>query len=231
VRRILVPALLVALAFPAAAEARKNAWQLSSLSGTYSAVNMNSPPATCSSGTVVLTSHYDVSWRATSFGKGQYAAKYFPVFRGPQTNGAGQRATIVGGAIIRESYATFTDQGDGTCTRVDGSCTGTKTIKESRTPFLVSHSGFTDPPQIRWAIDFGGELPDCAPDQDATPVNGLGLFKSKATLRQFARRRSSFSIAGRSGRISYSARAKLKKVVIPDGCRDSKPQRLFVCSP
>lgn len=168
-RRVLATALLIGLAFPVAAEARKNAWQ---------------------------------------------------------------RAGIAGTAALSETYRTFTDQGDGTCTSSDGSCSKSKAIKESRTAFVVSHGAgsLTAPPKIQWSVDFSGELPDCAPDQDSTPVNGLGKFTSKTTLRQFARKRPSFSIAGRAGRVAYSAKAKLKKLVIPDGCRDIRPQRLFVCT-
>jgi hypothetical protein len=36
--------------------------------------------------------------------------------------------------------------------------------------------------------------------------------------------------SGFTATIAYSAKATLKKVVIPDGCVDTKPQRLFVCT-
>jgi len=41
----------------------------------------------------------------------------------------------------------------------------------------------------------------------------------------FTRRRPKFAISGHG----FSAKATLKKVVVPDGCADLKPQRLFVC--
>jgi hypothetical protein len=64
-------------------------------------------------------------------------------------------------------------------------------------------------------------------------------FKAKASKRQFARKRATFSVHGSAkvgktqgytATITYSAKATVKKVTIPDGCVDTRPQHTFVCT-
>ena len=231
-RALLAAAAVVALAFPAAAAARKNAWQLSALSGTYEYHATSQKPVTCSAGgAVLLERDYTETWHADSFGRGQYTAKYFPVFGGPQTNGAGQKAHLVHQGTLSETYRTFTEDAEGNCTQQDHTCTRTVSFNGSRTVFMVTHMRPGKPPRLRWDVDFANEIPDCTPvgsdelghallpDEDASPVT------QSTTNARFTRKRPRFSVSGHG----FSARATLRKLVIPDGCADTRPQRLFVC--
>jgi len=47
----------------------------------------------------------------------------------------------------------------------------------------------------------------------------------QTTTAPFTRRRPKLAVSGHG----FSAKATLKKVVIPDGRADTRPQRLFVC--
>ena len=250
-KSLLVVALL-ALALPAAAAARKSAWQQSSLSGTYAYHAANTHPAACADGRdgVVLSRDYTETWHADSFRRKDLAAKYFPVFTGPETNGPGQKAHLVRDATLTETYRTFTrgsdDQGNDTCTSQDQACSRRLTGTQSSVVLVVTHSGSLGGPlRIQWNIGFP-DIPDCTPATASDLRRGLlpenevpHVFKSKATKRQFARRRSSFSFRGGeilggtnglSANITITARATLKKLTVADGCVDRRPQSLFVCT-
>lgn len=249
----LVGVIFVALGVPSAALARKNAWQLVSLSGTYTYHAVNTNPATCSAGRanddgIVLSRDYSETFKADSFPSHQYAAKYFPVFAGPQTNARGQKAHLVRQTTSSEAYRVFSEAADGSCTQQDASCSAPKQQKTARFMFAVNHPGFRrgSPPQIAWTINPGNGIFDCVPKGSPSDLTGdllpddfPDLFKSRATTRQFTRKRASFSIKGSApvgstsgftATITYSAKATLKKVVIPDGCVDTKPQHQFVCT-
>jgi hypothetical protein len=223
---------LIALAFPAAAAARKNAWQLASLSGTYEYHSTNPNPMSCTAGrSVLLSRDYTETWRADSFPRAQYAAKYFPVFRGPETNGAGQKAHLVHTGTLTEKYRTFAEDTDGNCTQGDQTCTKQVTAKGSRTVFLVTHKRPGSPPVVQWQIDFTNSIPDCTPrgdpdlEQALRPDSDASPLSQSTTNSAFTRKRPRFAVSGRG----FSAEATLKKLVIPDGCADTKPQRQFVC--
>jgi hypothetical protein len=220
-KRLLAWTLLL-LAIPAAADARKNAWQLSSLSGTYEYHATNPNPGACSPGSAVLLSRdYTETWHADSFGRGQYVAKYFPVFGGPQTNGAGQKAHLVHQGTLTETYRTGCDEPAQTCTKA-------VTSDGSRTVFMVTHRRPGSRPYIQWYVDFANSIGDCAPADVAgelLPSGDPSPVAQSTTNTRFTRKRAKFSVSGHG----FSAKATLKKVVIPDGCADTKPQRLFVC--
>jgi hypothetical protein len=257
VARTLIVLILVALIVPSAASARKNAWQFASLSGTYAYHATNSAATVCdpnsfSSGDgVVLKRDYAETFRADSFPSHQYAAKYFPFFGGPQTNGPGQKAHLIRQATISETYRVFTvDPDSGTCSFQDQTCTKAVTMKTARFLIDVTHKRFryNGPLQIVWNLSLAPSIPDCTPrghqglDGGLLPSNSDGIpsqFKTPASKGQFRRKRSTFSINGSAGvqrstgftaSIDYSARATLKKVVIADGCVDLHPQHAFVCS-
>jgi len=220
-RALLALLAVIALAVPAAAQARKNAWQLSALSGTYEYHATNASPPACDTGAVLLERDYSESWHADSFGRGQYAAKYFPVFGGPQTNGAGQRAQLVHRGTLTETFRTGCDQPEQTCTKA-------VTYKSSRTVFMVTHRRPGSRPYTQWYVDFADSMGDCAPSDVAgelLPSGEASPVAQSTTNRRFTRRRPKFAISGHG----FSAKATLKKVVVPDGCADLKPQRLFVC--
>src|ERR1700745_847817 len=111
--KLLLALTLLALALPTAALARKNAWQLVSLSGTYAYHATNSAPGSCDPGNnstgdgVVLSRDYTERFHAASFPRYQYAAKYFPALGAPQTNGPGQKAHLIRQGTVSESYRTF----------------------------------------------------------------------------------------------------------------------------
>jgi hypothetical protein len=204
----LVGLSFIALGVPSGALARKNAWQLVSLSGTYAYHAVNTSPATCSAGRanddgIVLSRDYSETFKADSFPSYQYAAKYFPVFGGPQTNGPGQKAHLVRQVTSSENYRVFTESVDASgntlCSQQDRSCSTPATIKTARFLFGVTHPGFRrgSAPQIDWKIDFAGGIRDCIPKggpSDATgdllPDDFPDLFKSKASNRQFTRKRA-----------------------------------------
>jgi hypothetical protein len=250
-KAFLVVALL-ALALPTGAFARKSAWQLVSLSGTYAYHATNSAPAACdpngvSGDGVVLSRDYTASFHADSFPKYQYAAKYFPFFGGPQTNGPGQKAHLVGTATSSESFRIFTVDGNGGCSAQDQNCSKPQAIKTARYMFSISHKGFRPggPLQTSWNVSFSP--PDCTPGSSDSIQNALvpdssdlpSDFKAKASKRRFARKRATFSVhdtakvkktQGYTATVTYSAKATVKKVTIPDGCVDLHPQHTFVCS-
>jgi hypothetical protein len=247
---------LLVLAVPTAAMARKSAWQLVSLSGTYAYHATNTAPAACdpnnsSTGDgVVLSRDYTEKFRADSFPKYQYAAKYFPALGVPQTNGPGQKAHIIRQGTTSESYRTFTIS-DGACTTQDQTCSKAQNAKSARFMYSVSqepHFGFRNPFHIRWNLALGNSIGDCTPAHSDSLSRGLlpddefdipSIFTSKASKRQFARKRATFKIHGSAkvaktqgyaATITYSAKATVKKVTIPDGCVDTHPQHTFVCS-
>src|SRR5690349_13808552 len=165
--KLLLALALLALALPTAASARKNAWQLVALSGTYAYHATANAPAACdpnenSTGDGVLLSRdYTASFHADSFPSYQYAAKYFPVFGGPQTNALGQKAHLVGQATSNESYRTFTVAG-GACSQQDQSCSKPQTIGTARFMFSVTHKKFrfNGPLETSWNIDFVPTIPN-----------------------------------------------------------------------
>jgi hypothetical protein len=251
--KALVAVALLALALPAGALARKSAWQLVSLSGTYAYHATNSAPAACDPNGVsgdgtILSRDYTATFHADSFPKYQYAAKYFPFLRGPQTNGPGQKAHLVGNATSSESFRIFTVDGNGGCSAQDQTCSKPQAIKTARFMFGVTHKNFRPggPLQTSWNISF---LPqDCTPSSNDSLQGGLipfdssdlpSDFRAKASKRQFARKRATFSVRGTAkvkktqgytATVTYSAKATVKKVTIPDGCVDAHPQHTFVCS-
>jgi hypothetical protein len=259
-RPLLIALLLVAgLAVPGSALARKNAWQLVSLSGTYAYHAANTAPRSCgpdvtSDSGDVLSRDWTESFHADRFPSYQYAAKYFPVFSGPQTNGPGQKAHLIRQGTIGETYRTFNAgidaDGNPTCTQQDQSCSQAQSIRTSRFLFGVGHRGrgFHGPLVTSWRIDFAANIGDCTPRNvddlagGLLPPNSAGIpdvFSKRASKRSFARRRATFTIhgtapvrgaSGFSASISYSVRATVKKVVIRDGCADLHPQHLFVCT-
>jgi hypothetical protein len=247
---------LLALALPTAALARKSAWQLVSLSGTYAYHATNTAPAACdpentSTGDgVVLSRDYTEKFHADSFPSYQYAAKYFPALGSPQTNGPGQKAHLIRQGTVSEGYRTFAVN-DGVCTSQDQTCSRAQNATGARFTFSVTqepHFGFKRPIHIRWDLGLANTIGDCTPPHSDTLSHALlpndefdvpSLFKSKASKRQFARKRATFSVHGSAkvqktqgyaATITYSANATVKKVTIPDGCVDTHPQHTFVCT-
>jgi hypothetical protein len=242
--KVLLAFTLLALVLPTAAFARKNAWQLVSLSGTYEYRATNTAPITCDPDQpqgAVLTRDYKASFTADSFPSYQYAAKYFPFLKGPQTNARGQKAHMKVNATTSESYRTF----DSSCAPTDGSCGKGQSFSTARFMFGVTHKNFRPggPLQTYWNISFNPT--DCAPkdlqgalipfDTNDIPSE----FKARASLKSFTHKRATFTIhgsasvpktSGFNATVTYSAKATLKKVVIPDGCVDTHPQHAFVCS-
>ncbi len=254
--RLLFATLVLALALPTAALARKSAWQLVSLSGTYAYHATNTAPTGCDpdntatgDGTV-LTRDYTEKFHANGFPSYQYAAKYFPALGAPQTNGPGQKAHLVRQGTVSESYRTFTVS-DGACATQDQTCSKAQNAKSARFMYSVSqepHFGFRKPFHIRWNLALGNSIGDCTPPHSDSLSRGLlpddefdipSIFTSKASKRQFAHRRATFKVhgsakvkktSGYTATITYSAKATVKKVTIPDGCVDLHPQHTFVCS-
>jgi hypothetical protein len=254
--KLLLAFTLLVLALPTAALARKSAWQLVSLSGTYAYQATNTAPTPCDPSTVnsgdgvVLSRNYTEKFHADSFPSYQYAAKYFPALGSPQTNGPGQKAHLVRQGTVNEGYRTFTVN-DGVCSSQDQTCSKAQDATGARFIFGVTqepHFGFGRPIHIRWDLGLGNTIGDCTPAHSDTLSHGLlpndefdmpSLFKSKASKRQFAHRRATFSVHGTAkvqktqgytATITYSAKATVKKVVIPDGCVDTKRQHTFVCT-
>jgi hypothetical protein len=255
--KLLLAFTLFALALPSAVLARKSAWQLVSLSGTYAYHATNTAPAGCDPNNnftgdgTVLSRDYTETFRADSFPSYQYAAKYFPSLGAPVTNAQGQKSHLVRQGTLSESYRTFT-VADGACSSQDQTCTKAQNSRSARFIFGVSQEprfGFGRPIHIRWDLDgLSNAIGDCTPHSDTlergllpfNPVEDIpSLFKSKASKRQFAHRRASFSVHGTAkvrktqgytATVTYSAKATVKKVVIPDGCVDTHPQHTFVCS-
>lgn len=254
--KLLLAFTLLALALPTAALARKSAWQLVSLSGTYAYHATNSAPTACDPGAVsdgdgiVMSRDYTETFRADSFPSYQYAAKYFPALGAPQTNGPGQKAHIIRHGTVSENYRTFAVS-DGACTSQDQTCTKAQNARSARFIFSVTqepHFGFGKPIHIRWNLDLASTIGDCTPPHVDGLQRGLlpddefdvpSLFKSKASRHQLARRRATFRVHGNAkvrktqgytATITYSAKATVKKVVIPDGCVDTHRQHTFVCS-
>src|SRR5690242_16293971 len=106
--KLILAFTLLGLALPTAALARKNAWQLVSLSGTYAYHATNTAPTQCDPNNtnngdgVVLSRDWKESFHADSFPSYQYAAKYFPFLGGPQTNAQGQKAHLVRSGSVSE---------------------------------------------------------------------------------------------------------------------------------
>jgi opacity protein-like surface antigen len=242
--KLLLAITLLALALPAAASARKNAWQLVSLSGTYAYHATNTGSTTCDPEQIqgaVLSRDYKASFRADSFPSYQYAAKYFPALEGPQTNGPGQKAHMKVNATSSETYRTF----DSNCAPTDQTCSKAQSFSTARFMFGVTHKNFRPGGQLQtfWNISFNPT--DCAPKdlQGALiPFNTNDIpseFKARASRKSFTHKRATFTIhggatvpktSGFTATVTYSAKATLKKVVIPDGCVDLHRQHAFVCS-
>jgi hypothetical protein len=254
--KLLLAFTLLALALPTAALARKSAWQLVSLSGTYAYHATNTAPTACDPNAVndgdgvVLSRDYTEHFHADSFPSYQYAAKYFPSLGAPVTNGPGQKTHIIRNGTISESYRTFSVS-DGSCSSQDQTCSKAQNSKGAHYIFSVTqepHFGFGRPIHIRWDLELGSTIGDCTPPHNDSLYRGLlpddefdipYLFKNKASKRQFAHRRATFTVhgsakvrktVGYTATITYSAKATVKKVVIPDGCVDTHPQHTFVCS-
>jgi hypothetical protein len=250
---VLLPITFLALALPSAAAARKNAWQLASLSGTYAYHATNTAPMACDPNAInngdglVLKRDYTETFHADSFPSYQYAAKYFPFFGGPQTNGPGQKAHLIRQASISETYRIFSvDSSTRTCSFQDQTCSKAVTMKTARFLIDVTHKRFryNGPLQISWNLSLAPSIPDCTPR--GHQLEGALLaddvpseFKSPASKAQFRRKHSTFSLRGSAGvprtngytaSIGYSAKATLKKVVIADGCADIHPQHAFICT-
>src|SRR5262249_29171241 len=149
-----------------------------------------------------------------------------------------------------ESYRMFTVS-DGVCSSQDQTCAKAQNGSTARYIFSVTqdpHFGFGHPVHIRWDLGLSTAIGDCTPAHNDTLARGLlpfndedvpSLFKSKASKRQLARKRATFSVHGTAkvaktqgytATITYSAKATVKKVTIPDGCVDTHPQHTFVCS-
>jgi hypothetical protein len=239
--KLLLALTLFALALPTAAFARKNAWQLVSLSGTYEYQATNTGSTACDPDQpqdAVLSRDYKASFSADSFPSYQYAAKYFPFLKGPQTNARGQKAHMKVNATSSESYRTF----DSSCAPTDSSCAKGQSFSTARFMFGVTHKNFRPGGRLQtyWNISFNPV--DCAPKdlQGALiPSDIPSEFKANASSKSFTHKRATFTIHGSAtvpktsgfkATVSYSAKATLKKVVIPDGCVDTHPQHAFVCT-
>jgi hypothetical protein len=246
VARILLVFSLLALIAPSAASARKNAWQLVALSGTYAYHATSTAPPTCAPDNGgqggVLSRDYTVSFHADSFPTYQYAAKYFPALEGPQTNGPGQKAHLVGETTSSETYRTF----DSSCAPQDQHCSKLQPLRTARFMFSVTTKNFRPggPLQTVWNLNFSPT--DCTPRSDDFLQNALvpldsipSEFKANTSRGKFTRKRATFTIhgsatvpktSGYNATVTYSARATLKKVLIADGCVDRHPQHAFVCT-
>lgn len=242
--KLLLALTLFALVLPTAALARKNAWQLVSLSGTYEYQATNTASTTCDPDQpqgAVLSRDYKASFRADSFPSYQYAAKYFPFLKGPQTNARGQKAHMQVHATSLEHYRTF----DSNCAATDQSCAKDQSYSTARFMFGVTHKNFRPGGRLQtyWNISFNPT--DCAPkdlQQALIPFNTNDIpseFKANASRKSFTHKRATFTIhgsatvpktSGFNATVTYSAKATLKKVVIPDGCVDLHRQHAFVCS-
>jgi hypothetical protein len=254
--KLILALTLFALALPSAALAKKNAWQRVSLTGTSAYHATNTAPTACdpsvvnSGDGVVLSRDWKETFRADSFPSYQYAAKYFPALAGPQTNAQGQKAHLVRSGQSSEIYRTFNVDSNGACTSQDQTCSKAASLKTARFLFGVTHKNFRPGGQLQtyWNIDFSSSIPDCTPPHNDTLQRGLmpfddgdvpSLFKAKASKSRVARKRATFTIHGSaqvkntkgySATVTYSGKATLKKVVIPDGCVDAHRQHAFVCS-
>jgi hypothetical protein len=242
--KLLLALTLLALVLPAAASARKDAWQLVALSGSYTYHATNTGSTTCDPEQIqgaVLSRDYKVTFKADSFPRYQYAAKYFPALRGPQTNGPGQKAHLQVHATSSETYREF----DQNCAPTDQTCSKDRSFGTARYMFGVTTKNFRPGGQLQtfWRISF--DPTDCAPkdlQQALVPFNSNDIpsdFKAKASRGKFTHKRATFTIhgsatvpntSGFSASVSYAAKATLKKVVIADGCVDTHPQHAFVCS-
>lgn len=144
-------------------------------------------------------------------------------------------------ATSSESYRTF----DSNCAPTDQTCAKDQSFGTARFMFGVTHKNFRPGGwlQTYWNLSFNPT--DCAPkdlqgalipfDTNDIPSE----FKAKASSKSFTRKRATFTIHGSAtvpktsgfkATVTYSAKATLKKVVIPDGCVDVHRQHAFVCS-
>ena len=77
-------------------------------------------------------------------------------------------------------------------------------------------------------IDFTGRVPGEVPD----------FVTSKASARSFHKRVATYRTSGKlpvdgpdaTGTLSYSAVARIRKIVIADGCKEVKGRSGFVCT-
>ncbi|HXD58065.1 MAG TPA: hypothetical protein VN606_09105 [Thermoleophilaceae bacterium] len=90
---------------------------------------------------------------------------------------------------------------------------------------MVTHRRPGGRPCLQWDIDFADSIGDCAPSDLAGELLPTPRPSSGGAANHERTVHPKFAVSGHG----FPAKVTLKKVVIPDGWADTRPQRLFVC--
>ena len=246
-------AATVLACLPATADARKNAWQVAALSGSYTYHAAAADPPACPDGrqeNTVLGLDYSESFRLAHANSQTYAAKYFPFTHGPETNLRGQLLRLTHEGSERETYRVFDPNSD-TCSSQDLACNGAQSRSQKLYAMEVdSLHRRRGRLRVLWHLFLGTTATECTP-RGVNPVNTLrpvdldvrptGIDATTSVpIAAFRKRRLTLHAGGmlpvpapgvlRDASITFHATVAFKKVVVRDGCKDTRPQRLFVCS-
>ncbi|MFL5828006.1 MAG: hypothetical protein ACJ76V_15910 [Thermoleophilaceae bacterium] len=254
-----VLALALAGAFPAAAQARKDAWQYVSISGGYTYHAAATAPSSCATATEdqpasnsVLSRDHSETFKGVKFGAGRYVAKYSPAVFGPATIAQGQDATLQRSANDKETYRVIGRADDGSCTQTDRSCDANSTQTTREHPLNVFPQNKGRKLKLTWVLNLGDTLRDCVPktagvlgglqpelDYDDSGKAGTVPYSyvKTASIATLKRRKSTYVLKGSlpvkaqdyAGTLEYNAKVVLKRVRIAESCKVVKRQG-FTCS-
>ncbi len=253
----IVAALLL---FPGGASAgKRQAWDVQAVSGSYTITGTTAEEIGCPGDDStprdqVLASTYDVSFTGRDVGGRGPWIKYFPYLRGPASPGpVGVKFAV--NATGKETKRALSFIGEPECAATDETCEesdtantgkgayaiGAKTSGKSvevglpiigASSFLVSCNGdnsLSHSPFYNEHYSGGSISPFIAEKVPLTSFQKGSLvitFKGSKPVKGEGR-----GVYGWSGKLTWSAKLKLKKVVLAEGCKELKGASGFVCTP